>query len=84
MLLVFHAGVSSPTMCTDSERPTVDAPMCRTSPLIQVQEGKRQNSVQNNAFYFINLKITVKQGESEEFQVLKKPEFNEAEVSMLK
>lgn len=84
MLLVFHAGVSSPTTYTESERPTVDAPMCRTSPLTQVQEGKRQNSVQNNAFYFINLKITVKQGESEEFQVLKKPEFNEAEVSVLK
>ena len=84
MLLVFHAGVSSPTTCTESERPSVDAPVCRTSPLIQLQEGKRQNSVQNNAFYFINLKIIVKQGESEEFQVLKKPEFNEAEVSMLK
>lgn len=60
MLLVFHAGVSSPNVCTESERTTVDTSVCRTSPLIQVQEGKRQNSIQNNAFYFINLKITVK------------------------
>lgn len=35
-------------------------PSCRTPPFIQLREGERQNSIQNNAFYYINSKITVK------------------------
>lgn len=43
-----------------------------------------KNSTKNNAFYFIHCKNRKLKQESEEFQVLKKPEFHEAEVSMLK